>query len=103
MHDLIPATRTLLLAVSLATLGAVTPAATRADPAASEATVRPTTKKLTHHLEAHQTYPATRTQLLAACNDLVEFSAAEKAWLAHHLPEGTYASASEVLKAVDRR
>jgi len=104
MHDVIHGTRALLLTVSLAALGAVVPAATRADPAAaSQAAVRPTTKKLTQHLEEHQTYPATRTQLLAACNGLVEFSAAEKAWFADRLPEGTYGSASEVLKVVDRK
>jgi hypothetical protein len=33
----------------------------------------------------------------------MEFSASEKKWFAAHLPEGTYGSADEVLKAVFKK
>ena len=52
------------------------------------------------HLRDHQKYPATREELLASCNDLVDFSNGEKRWFADHLPEGTYKSAGQVLKAL---
>ena len=104
MHTVIKSTRALLLAVSLAAIGMVGPTAARAETAAAEAAAaKPDMKKLTQHLKEHQTYPATRAQLLAACNDLVEFSAGEKRWYADHLPEGTYKSAAEVLKAIGRK
>jgi hypothetical protein len=56
--------------------------------------------KMLDHLEQHQQYPATRAQLLAACKDLVDFTDAEKRWFADHLPEGSYKSAADVMKAV---
>jgi hypothetical protein len=59
--------------------------------------------KAAEHLNKHQTYPATRAELLASCKNLMEFSASEKKWFAAHLPEGTYASADEVLKAVFKK
>jgi hypothetical protein len=104
MQNVIKSTRTLLLALGLAALGPVVPVAARAETAAAEnAAAKPDTKKLTQHLKEHQAYPATRAQLLAACNDLVDFSAGEKRWYADHLPEGTYKSAAEVLKAIGRK
>jgi hypothetical protein len=60
-------------------------------------------KKATEHLNKHQTYPATRAELLASCKNLMEFSEPEKKWFAAHLPEGTYGSADEVLKAVFKK
>jgi hypothetical protein len=104
MQNVIKSTRTLLLVLGLAALGPVVPAAARAEtPSTESAAAKPDIKKLTQHLKEHQTYPATRAQLLAACNDLVDFSAGEKRWYADHLPEGTYKSAAEVLKAVGRK
>jgi len=95
--------RTFALVLGLAGIApAFTPAA-RAAAAAEDAAVKPDTKKLTQHLKEHQTYPATRAELLAACNGLVEFKAGEKRWYAEHLPEGTYKSAAEVLKALGKK
>ena len=68
--------------------------------AASPALVKPDMKQVQTHLKEHQTYPATRAELLAACNGLTEFNAGEKAWFAAHLPEGTYKSSAEVIKAL---
>ena len=68
--------------------------------AASPALVKPDMKQVQTHLKEHQTYPATRPELLAACQGLMEFNDGEKAWFAAHLPEGTYRSAAEVMKAL---
>jgi hypothetical protein len=68
--------------------------------AAEIAASSPDLKKVESHLKEHQTYPATRAQLLATCENLKDFSAGEKAWFAAHLPEGAYKSASDVLTAL---
>ena len=61
---------------------------------------KPDMKKVAAHLKAHVDYPATRQQILDACAKTDEFTEAEKAWTAAHLPEGTYASADDVLKVL---
>jgi hypothetical protein len=68
-----------------------------------EAAVKIDRKKTAMHLSQHQTYPATRAQLLASCKNLVDFSDAEKGWFADHLPEGTYNSADEVMKVLFKK
>ena len=67
---------------------------------ATPALVKPDMKQVEAHLKQHQTYPATRAELLAACKGLMEFNDGEKAWFAAHLPEGTYKSSAEVIKAL---
>lgn len=52
------------------------------------------------HLKSHQSYPATRAELIKECNDLADFSAEDKTWFMDHLPEGTYNSADAVMKAL---
>lgn len=52
------------------------------------------------HLREHQKYPATKSELVAACNSLSDFSAADKAEFERDLPEGTYNSAEEVMEAL---
>ena len=52
------------------------------------------------HLKDHQSYPATKADLVKECNDLSDFSADDKAWFMEHLPEGTYNSAQEVSQAL---
>ncbi len=52
------------------------------------------------HLKEHQSYPATKAELVAECNNLSDFSSADKDWFAANLPEGTYNSADEVIKAL---
>lgn len=54
----------------------------------------------TMHLREHQTYPATKADLVAACNELSDFSEADKKEFESNLPEGTYNSAEEVMKAL---
>ncbi len=52
------------------------------------------------HLKEHQNYPATKEDLVMACNNLSDFSADDKKWFSDHLPSGTYNSAEEVAKAI---
>ena len=58
------------------------------------------TKNAKEHLAKHQNYPATKAELVASCQNLVDFSAADKKWFSESLPEGTYRSAAEVMKAL---
>lgn len=52
------------------------------------------------HLRDHQSYPASKEELVAACNDLSDFSEEDKQEFRDNLPEGTYNSADEVVKAL---
>ena len=108
MHTVIKQTRTLILFLGLAGslpvfVAGFVPGFVSAAHAAAVAAVKPDLKKVGQHLRDHQKYPATRADLLASCNGLVDFSAGEKRWYAEHLPEGTYKSAADVLKAISRK
>ena len=52
------------------------------------------------HLMSHQSYPATKADLVAECDNLSDFSAEDKAEFMKNLPEGTYNSAQDVMKAL---
>lgn len=52
------------------------------------------------HMKDHVTYPVTKADLVAACNNMSEFSDADKKEFADKLPDGTYNSAEEVTKAM---
>lgn len=56
--------------------------------------------KTIEHIKAHVGYPATRDQLVQACNNMSEFSAEDKAWFAKALPKGTFKTANDVIKAL---
>jgi hypothetical protein len=97
--------RTIIKTVALTiTLTMVAPTVGQISVAAgAETTAQLDRNKAAEHLNKHQSYPATRAELLASCKNLMEFSASEKKWFAAHLPEGTYGSADEVLKAVFKK
>ena len=59
------------------------------------------TDKAVKHLREHQEYPATKAELVAACNNLSDFSKEDKEWFSGNLPEGTYHSADELIKALN--
>ena len=59
------------------------------------------TKNVVHHLTEHQEYPATKEEMVAECDNLSDFSEADKKWFADNLPDRTYNSADEVIKALD--
>jgi hypothetical protein len=85
----------LLLNVATVTVArAEKPVATRATQAKVD------WKHVEQHLREHQEYPATRAQLVASCNNLVDFEDGEKKWFAAALPDGTYKSADDVLKVL---
>ena len=52
------------------------------------------------HLRSHQSYPATKADLVAACNDLSDFSPEDKEDFSSKLSDGTYNSADDVIKAL---
>ena len=58
------------------------------------------TKGAIDHLRNHQTYPATKADLVAACSNLTDFSEEDKKEFQENLPEGTYNSAEDVMKAL---
>lgn len=56
--------------------------------------------KAVDHLRNHQTYPASKDDLVKECNNLSDFSAEDKKWFEENLPEGTYNSAEDVMMAL---
>ena len=92
--------KSLTLALSLSLAPCAYTATACAAESATPALVKPDMKQVEAHLKQHQTYPATRAELLASCKNLMEFNDGEKAWFAAHLPEGTYKSSAEVIKAL---
>ena len=57
-------------------------------------------KNAKEHLSKHQKYPATKAELVASCENLVDFSAEDKKWFSATLPDKTYKSAAEVTAAL---
>lgn len=60
-------------------------------------------KNILQHLRDHQDYPATKEELVKACNQLSDFSIEDKKWFEQNLPEGTYESAGDVIQALGLR
>lgn len=58
------------------------------------------TNMIIHHLREHQQYPASREELIRECDSLSDFSEEDKKWFMEKLPEGTYKSADEVVRAL---
>lgn len=52
------------------------------------------------HLKNHQSYPATKADLVAECDGLTDFSEEDKKEFASSLPSKTFNSADEVIKAL---
>ena len=59
--------------------------------------------KIQAHMGQHVTYPATKKDLVTACNNLSEFSDADKKWFEATLPDRTYQNADEVKRAFEWR
>lgn len=55
------------------------------------------------HLKGHQTYPATKEDLIKECDNLSDFSDDDKKWFGDNLPDKTYKSAEEVMSALGWR
>lgn len=52
------------------------------------------------HLRNHQSFPATKAQLVAECDNLSDFSKEDKNEFKSKLPDDTYNSADDVVKAL---
>jgi len=97
---------TLLLGLTFVAVGATqacsSTSSTEAPPkaAAGAPDTQPDLEKTRSHLREHVKYPATRAEVLAACADTPEFTPAEKAWFSEHLPDGSYATADDVLRSL---
>ncbi len=52
------------------------------------------------HLKSHQKYPASKADLVAACNNLSDFSEEDKKEFAEKLPDRSYNSAEEVIQVL---
>ncbi len=53
------------------------------------------------HLKMHiSKWPATKAELVAACNNLSDFTAEDKAEFESKLPEGTYDTPKEVMRVM---
>jgi hypothetical protein len=90
-----------LIALCLSACASSPPAtASSANEAADTQASKPDTTAAQTHLEKHVKYPASRSQILAACANTPEFTAGEKRWFEQNLPEGNYQSASEVIAAL---
>lgn len=56
-------------------------------------------KEMLSHLKEHITYPATKQQIWSACNNMQHVTDKEKEMFQKMVPDGTYNSADEVMKA----
>ena len=52
------------------------------------------------HLKDHVNYPASRAQVVEACNKMSDMDGADASWFEKNLPEGTHRRPSEVLTAL---
>jgi hypothetical protein len=52
------------------------------------------------HLKNDVQYPASRGQVLAACNNMMDVQPADREWITTALPEGTYGNPGEVVSAL---
>jgi len=52
------------------------------------------------HLKNHVEYPATKNDIVTACNNLSDVPQADKDWFEKNLPDRTYKNAEEVLTAI---
>ncbi len=57
-------------------------------------------KSVLEHAKKHVTYPASKKDLMEACNNFSDVPAAEKNWFNNNLPDRTYKSANEVVSAL---
>ncbi len=52
------------------------------------------------HLKNHVEYPASREEVVAACNSMSDVPTDDRDWFVNHLPAGNYNNADEVLSAI---
>ncbi len=52
------------------------------------------------HIKHHIKYPANKTQVLAACSNMMDVPSADKEWVTRSLPDGNYKGPDDVVKAL---
>lgn len=52
------------------------------------------------HLKNHQSYPASKEDLVKECENLSDFSKEDKEWFEEHLADKIYTSADDVMKVL---
>jgi DNA-binding HxlR family transcriptional regulator len=52
------------------------------------------------HVREHTKYPSTKGELTAACADMSDIPKADKQWIQQNLPDRTYNTADEVIRAL---
>ena len=52
------------------------------------------------HLKNHVMYPANKSQVVAACNNMSHINSANRDWFSKNLPEGNYKGPNDVLNAL---
>ncbi len=52
------------------------------------------------HIKHHIKYPANKTQVLQACNNMTDVPSADKEWVTKSLPESNFKGPDEVIKAL---
>jgi hypothetical protein len=52
------------------------------------------------HLKNHVQYPASRNEVVAACNNMSDVPSEDKEWFSKTLPEGRYTKADDVMTAL---
>ncbi len=57
-------------------------------------------RKYGEHIDNDVSYPASCNDLVAACENMSEFSKSEKEWFTKSLPHGTFESSDEVRKVL---
>jgi Leu/Phe-tRNA-protein transferase len=61
-----------------------------------------TLREQLEHVKHHIKYPASRSEVVAACNAMEDLPE-DREWISKNLPEGRYDSPVEVLKALLNR
>jgi len=57
-------------------------------------------KEINEHLQKHIVYPATKAQIIEACNRMTDVPQGDKDWFEKNLPEWSYKNADEVIRAL---
>jgi hypothetical protein len=52
------------------------------------------------HIKNHVTYPASRQEVVDACNGMADVPTEDKNWFSMSLPDGTYRAPEDVMTAL---
>jgi hypothetical protein len=55
------------------------------------------------HLKNHVKYPASKAQVVAACNGMSDVPSADKEWISKSLPDQTYRGPEDVVSALVKK